>query len=74
MTDVDRNLSTYAFNIYADDARLYNGIHDLETALAECEKVKATRCSTCNGRGRVVHEDRETTEPCSDCGGSGVAR
>lgn len=34
---MDRALSSYAFNVYGDDAQLYNGIHDLET---ECERLQ----------------------------------
>ncbi len=30
---MNRELSSYAFNKYGSDAYLYNGIHDLETAL-----------------------------------------
>lgn len=29
-----RDLSSYAFNTYGSDAKLYNGIHDLETLVA----------------------------------------
>jgi hypothetical protein len=34
----DRELSTYAFTKYGDDAKLYNGIHDLESELIAARK------------------------------------
>lgn len=37
-----RELSSYAFNVYGGDAKLYNGIHDLETALMTNEQIENT--------------------------------
>jgi hypothetical protein len=36
--DDDRELSTYAFTKYGDDAKLWNGIHDLESELITARK------------------------------------
>lgn len=38
---MNRELSSYAFNTYGHDAKLYNGIHDLETENARLKAENA---------------------------------
>ena len=44
MTEANEKLSSYAFNLYGDDAKLYNGVHDMEAQLssqrAEIERLR----------------------------------
>jgi hypothetical protein len=35
---MNRELSTYAFRYYGNNALIYNGIHDLETMLEDAEQ------------------------------------
>lgn len=63
-----RELSGYAFTKYGNDAKLYNSIHDLETALIESLTRRAIPKRRTNPRrGRV--KDREylgwiASQPC----------
>lgn len=59
----DRALSSYAFNEY-EDARLYNGIHDLETAIEtlRADLRHAVDCDGWRGGPNALHN-----EPCPKC-------
>lgn len=51
----ERELSSYAFAHYGGDARLYNGIHDLETAV---ERLKAELAAERDRLKRIIESDR----------------